>query len=399
MEKTSSVIDRDEHLPKIAVIAFPWQAYPPYKFLSDILEILDPLSESIILISGNTDRVVIKSKKVEVRDIGIGLHYANEINPRFYSLFLWGVKCFFVQILTVFELIKKRDDIEIVFFYMAYPYYIIPLITAKILKKKSIEVVTRSRPKSTPQKIISFFDPVFFCLLDTIALESPMLEKELNLQRFKKKLIFNAARFIDISKYRVLTKLDDREMVIGFAGRITKEKGIKDFVNAIPSIIKQMHIDYFLIIGKGDLLESIKQDCKEIEYKYDIKIIITGFIGESDVPLYLNKIKLLILPTNSEEGLPTIILEAMACGTPVLTTNIGAINDVISPGESGFFLLDNFPSTIADSSNKILSRKDLECISNSGLRKIHETYRYEMAVERYQLIINHALIDLTNDTE
>ena len=67
-------------ITKICIVAFPWQSYAPYKFLSDLLNILEPISKKIVLIGGNTDRIYMASDKVEVKDIGINIHISKILN-------------------------------------------------------------------------------------------------------------------------------------------------------------------------------------------------------------------------------------------------------------------------------------------------------------------------------
>jgi glycosyltransferase involved in cell wall biosynthesis len=319
--------------PKVAVISFPWASYAPYKFLSDVIKILEPISDKIILIGGNTNRINITSEKIEIREIGIGIHNLKDIKPGFYSAILWIAKCVLVQIKASLELIKARKEIDIVIFYMAYPYYVLPLLSSKILRKSTIEVITRSKPNSMLAKIIGLQDLILFRLLDGISPESKALIKEMGLDKYKNKLLPEGARFIDSSRYIVKKRLDERTNLVGFIGRIKKEKGVVEFVKAIPLIAGETEDVEFLIGGSGDLLGWVKEECKRIESENNIKITITGFIEEEEFPNYLNGLKVLVLPTRHAEGLPTIILEAMACGTPVIVTPVGCIPDLIQDGE------------------------------------------------------------------
>lgn len=373
--------------PKVAVIAFPWPSQAPYKFLSDVLKILEPISNKIVLIDGNTERIEISSEKVDVRDIGINVHYLKDIEPAFYSAILWIIKCILAQVKASFKMVQAKNDVDCVIFYMAYPYYLLPLITSKLLKKKTVEVITRSKSNSPFSKIINLQDPILFRLLDGISPESNALVKELGLDKYKNKLLPEGARFIDVSRFSIKKRLSKRKKIVGFVGRIRKEKGVKEFVRAIPLIAKENKDVRFLIGGSGDLLNWVKEECNNIEKENNIKITITGFIKDEDFPSYLNELKLLVLPTVHAEGLPTIILEAMACGTSVLASPVGAIQDIIRNGENGFIMQSTTPKCIAENVLMILEYKELRKISDRARDAIVRGFTYNKAIERWQQMI------------
>jgi len=267
MEEVSSKskYKRSNIKPRVAIVSFPWESYAPYKFLSDVLKILEPISDNVVLIDGNTNRINIPSKEVEVRDIGMSMYHLKDIKPTSYSAILWIIKCILAQIKASLELIKTRKDTDVVVFYAAYPYYLLPLIVSKILRKKTVEVVTRSKHNSLLPKIFSLQDPLLFRLLNGISPESKALIKDLGLERHKNKILPEGARFIDVSRYTVKKKISERRNIIGFIGRHRKEKGVVEFVEAIPLVARENKDVEFLIGGSGDLLGWVKEECKRIE--------------------------------------------------------------------------------------------------------------------------------------
>jgi len=276
-------------------------------------------------------------------------------------------------------------------FYVAYPYYLLPLIVAKIFRKKTVEVITRSKHNSLLPKILSLQDPLLFRLLNGISPESKALIKDLGLERHKNKILPEGARFIDISHYTVKKKISERRNIIGFIGRHRKEKGVVEFVEAIPLVARENKDVEILIGGSGDLLGWVKEECKRIENGNNIKITITGFISEEAIPECLNELKLLILPTAHAEGLPSIILEAMACGTPVLATPVGAIPEIIKDGKIGFIMENNAPECIAENILRVLNYRNIDKIVRNARKLVEEKYTYEAAVERYKGILKGLL--------
>jgi glycosyltransferase involved in cell wall biosynthesis len=111
-------------------------------------------------------------------------------------------------------------------------------------------------------------------------------------------------------------------------------------------------------------------------------------INHDGLPDYLNKINLVVLPSYTE-GLPNLMLEAMACGTLVLATPVGAIPDIITDGETGFIMEDNSTVCIAENVIRALEHPDLERIVENARVLVEQEFTYEAAVERYAKIVDN----------
>jgi glycosyltransferase involved in cell wall biosynthesis len=103
---------------------------------------------------------------------------------------------------------------------------------------------------------------------------------------------------------------------------------------------------------------------------------------------YLNRIKLLVLPSYYE-GLPNIVLEAMACGTPVLSTPVGAVADIISNNETGFIMADNQPQEIAANILHALKHPNLQVISQNANAFVQAEYSYEAMTAKYNELLSN----------
>jgi len=100
------------------------------------------------------------------------------------------------------------------------------------------------------------------------------------------------------------------------------------------------------------------------------------------LPSYLNRVRLLVIPSFTE-GLPNVMLESMACGTPVLAAPVGSIPDVIEDGVNGYLLADTAPETIAAGILRALGSGDLENVSATAQRYVAEEYSFDRASERF----------------
>lgn len=369
---------------KVTIVSFPWPSIAPYKFLSDLIVILEPICDKITIVSGNTDRIVNKSSKTKLIDIGIQVHYSKDIEPRPWSFILWAYRCIKAQLREARYLIKSDDSNSPVIFYLAYPYYLPQLIACKISGRRTVEVITRSMKKGKIN-IFSMQDRYLFAALDGISPESYVLLKGQNIS--KNKLLSEGARYIDVERYQISKPYNERMEKIGYIGRLSHEKGVMSFVNAIPAISKGTGIKNFYIGGTGNALDEVIKKSVEIMKEIDVSIEISGFIPEDEMPMRLNDLKLLIFPTTHAEGLPTIVLEAMASGTPAVTTSAGALTSVVNHGVTGFILsgvsVDNIAQCIKEACGT-----NLNIVSNNARKFIEKQYSLDSAICRWKNIIN-----------
>lgn len=126
--------------------------------------------------------------------------------------------------------------------------------------------------------------------------------------------------------------LNEDAFRILFVSRLIETKNAHKLINAVSKHIKSENIEV-MIIGSGTV-EYIKQ-LKAIS---DNGIHILGEVCFSDLVSAYNVSDLFVLLGEWGEGMPTAILEAMACGLPILTTYGGSIPDVIAEGENGLFI-------------------------------------------------------------
>jgi glycosyltransferase involved in cell wall biosynthesis len=221
-------------------------------------------------------------------------------------------------------------------------------------------------------------------IIDLLILETSIASTYYTfLQRFKQKIFPYGALYVD-DEFKVIKPLEKREPIIGYVGALTYQKGVIQLLLAM-NILKSNNVR-LLIIGDGPLKNQLSIMVKKLSL--EDKVLFLGAISHRDLPYYLNEIKLLVLPSLHGEGLPNVIIEAMACGTPVLATPVGGIPDVIKDNKTGFILTSAEPSKIATKINEVLAKdlKELQKIVNNALNYIDRNYRLQAAIKRYKLI-------------
>lgn len=373
--------------PNVAILLFPWASKAPYIFVSDILKIFKPITNDVYVITGHKERIKVQNEKVKVLDLRLAVHYARTKSPLIFSYLWWMFKSILIQIYMTFRLILISRKIEIVI-HMDYPFHLLPALVAKILGKKNIEIVFRSEEKINNQLIKAYLDfsnNLGFKLMDGISPESKTIIKEMNLEKYRTKIVEECSRFVCFNQSKIV-KLEERKNLIGFIARLRKEKGIKEFMEAIPIILEEKNDVEFLIGGEGDMENWVENEITKITESAKIELV--GWIPREDIFKYLSSLKMLVLPTVHAEGLPEIILLSMICGTPVFCTSAGAITDLIQNNITGFIMKNNSKENIAGGILEILDSPNLDEVSVRARKLVEDKYSYEAAVERYRKILN-----------
>lgn len=154
----------------------------------------------------------------------------------------------------------------------------------------------------------------------------------------------------DVSMF---TLEEEKEDYLLYAGRITPQKGIKEAIQVARETDHRL-----LIIGpysaadKGYFEQYIKPEL-------DDRILYLGRIDQDRLPKYYQKAKALLTPVQWEEPFGLTTIEAMACGTPVISLNRGAASEIIIDGETGFVV--NSIYDMIESVGKVDAIKPRDC--------------------------------------
>lgn len=135
----------------------------------------------------------------------------------------------------------------------------------------------------------------------------------------------------------------DNDFVIGYVGRLVKDKGINELIKAWNILKKKYPNIKLLLVGPIEERDSISEESR-IQIENDPNILYTGFVLDSSS--YFKLMDVFILPTY-REGFPTVSLEASSMDLPVLITRATGCQEAIIEEETGFFI-EISPKDIAD---------------------------------------------------
>lgn len=198
------------------------------------------------------------------------------------------------------------------------------------------------------------------------------------------KIIYNA---INIEKFAhaqsLPAHLADHPICIGSIGRLVLRKGYKVLLQAIPMVLAKWPAAKFVLVGEGEDHEELTRFANQLDLAENV-----FFLGQrDDVVDLLAGWDLFVLPSYNE-GLPTVILESMAAGVPVIATNIPGIVELIKDQETGWLVTPGDAQAIA--------RTILQVLDNPKSRKqvIQQAYDFVQIFAIQQIALQYQEIYL-----
>ncbi len=174
----------------------------------------------------------------------------------------------------------------------------------------------------------------------------------LGAKRSKVKVIHNG---VDLSRFRSLPgkrkeirrklKIPQDSIVFLTVRRLVYKNGIDTLIDCANLAVAKNRKIVFLAVGKGPDQNSVQERINELDIGDNFRL--AGFVSDEELPAYYNAADFFVLPSKSGEGLPLVALEAMACGLPVIATNVGGIGEILSP-KFGKLVAPNKPELMAE---------------------------------------------------
>jgi glycosyltransferase involved in cell wall biosynthesis len=156
--------------------------------------------------------------------------------------------------------------------------------------------------------------------------------------------------------------------VAGIVGRLEAIKRVDLFLEVARHVLRELPSAWFVIAGTGREETSLRNSLRGSDLERR-----TIFLGERDDVYDILRAMDLLLITSDHEGVPTVLLEALALGVPVVSRNVGGIGEVISNSVSGQLVNSDDPGTIARASLPLLSAAALRrCLVSNGIKAVRK---------------------------
>jgi glycosyltransferase involved in cell wall biosynthesis len=127
--------------------------------------------------------------------------------------------------------------------------------------------------------------------------------------------------------------LDPHRLTVGYVGRLDRQKGIGFLIEAAQQVVRSEDTIQFVLVGEGELEGAMRRKVAACDLNGHVTL--TGY--RSDVPRLLAALDVFALPS-LYEGLPYVLMEAMAAGRAVVATDVGGNRDLVRHGETGILV-------------------------------------------------------------
>jgi len=154
------------------------------------------------------------------------------------------------------------------------------------------------------------------------------------------------------SHVRDMLKIATSAPVLGFVGRLTRDKGVPELMEAFDAILRAQPEAHLLLVGWFDEADDAMDETARTRILGNPRVHYTGLVA--DVAPYYRAMDVMVLPT-WREGFPNAVLEAAATGIPVVTTYSTGSRDAVVPEVTGLLVPPGYPEAICEAVLKLIS--------------------------------------------
>lgn len=298
-----------------------------------------------------------------------------------------GVRMIWDVISGLRDIARQRTRPDVLLCYQVFISGFIGILAQALLGIPAVVAVRGNREyQFHTARLNRLLNPIVFKYANRVIVQTPRIKQEM--KDYLKNGGFTQLGEVVLSKTSVIPNGIDlshrprsRGNKIIYLGRLLPQKGVTDLIQAV----RRLPSAELLIVGDGServRLEAIAND---------IRVTFTGQVPPSTVMEYLQQARVLALPAYKGDGLPNVILEAMAHGVPVVATNTAGIPDVVRHGETGYLFRPGDVQQLATYINRLLTDDVLhQQFGEQSLQAI-QLYSWDRVVPQMEQVLQLCL--------
>jgi glycosyltransferase involved in cell wall biosynthesis len=201
------------------------------------------------------------------------------------------------------------------------------------------------------------------------------------------------SNFAEIGQQKTGSKTDNDCLKVLYLGHLGKAKGSFDLVCAAKTVLRGTHGVVFELVGHEQIAGDFEQlHTETMNAGFEQFIRIRSAVGGSERFELFRSADIFVYPSY-HEGMPMAVMEAMACGLPIVATQVGGLPDLVHPGLNGFLVPAGQPDQLAKAIYQLIVDPPMRWLmGENNLRMAQENFDIEILVSRlldiYQTILS-----------
>ncbi len=184
------------------------------------------------------------------------------------------------------------------------------------------------------------------------------------------------------TKFFIPGNRNHNQAYILYSGSLITKKGLPDLIRSATYICQEYPDMKFILAGDGPLEKQLKGLVHQLDLDNNFSFV--GYINRDKLLSYYQNAAVCVLPSY-HEGLPTVLLEAMACGIPTVATSVAGNSEVVKDGETGFLVPPKEPKRLAEAILTLLGDNKLRREMGINARKqAEESYDWEVIISKIE---------------
>lgn len=282
-----------------------------------------------------------------------------------YCLYLMG---------TLWNLKKRRKKLDLLLCMMLLPNGLIGILAKRLFGIPCVSWVRGGDWFLLTNRLTRYFAGLVVRSSDMVLVQTETIRKSV-LARYPEARVRIVPNGVDLKQQATAGS------GLLFVGNLLPRKGVDVLLRAFHQIEGQR----LVIVGSGPEEERLKAEAQ------DLNVSFTGRLNPREVEHEMRSAGLLVLPAVKGEGLPNVLLEAMALGVPVVATRVAGIPDLIEDGVSGLLVDPGDPEQLRNAIRRILSDKTLAKSLSEGGRKKAENHSWDRVIPNLEFVLESVL--------
>ena len=167
----------------------------------------------------------------------------------------------------------------------------------------------------------------------------------------------------DIERFKPAPQRQDSTFTYLFVGKIVEKKGLRFLLEAVKELDNDQMRFQLIVVGGGRSKEKMQAHARSLGIADKVRFL--GWVNHAGLAQIYNESDVVVVPSvfdhkGETEGMPTVIPEAMACGIPVIASNISGIPDIVKDGYNGWLTIPGDPMDLAQKMRSVYNCKDMK---------------------------------------